>query len=138
MSSFICSDRHFNCMEAALVRLTDRNGLYSIRAWEKERVRGFVNVLFDLNHECVCAQYGDNREVYQRSRTPVKEINQFELLKAINCLRYQCEIEGLENFRELTDVETKAWDLLEDIRMELMQRIINNNSSYEKADWEIR
>lgn len=138
MSSFVCSDRHFNCMESAFNQLTGRNGIYSIRNWDRPKLKAFVDTLFNLNYECVCAQYAENREVFERFRTQVKSLTIIELLKAVNCLKYQCELDQLQRFRELTGAETTAWKLLEDIRQELMAKIIHETAAYQRGDWEIR
>jgi len=87
----------------------------------------FANDLYKMNVEAVNQRYNEINTI-----KPIKfeftPVNQFQALKSMHCLRYQCE-EG--------DVpETELFKVLDSIIHFVEHRIISSLPQYEIAEWE--
>ena len=156
MSSFICSPKHFNSVERALLRATIQQypewNLYDgSRDIDKQQalIREHMLTLRELSALCVNLQYkhhhqGELDEVIQADIAELKnasisrELSLIELHKACSCISYQIETEHLEELRPLTGNERTAILFLESIKTKLALHIIKALPEYDKAEWEIK
>lgn len=130
MSAFKCSDKHMQYIA---------NRLYSYEMLERgsrdeESVKNMVNRWIDLNIQALQERYGDSKEMYKDSKyieriNVILDLDKFQLLKALQCLRYQCS--------EGNVPDTKGYKELEEIIHEVAMSIIYSMPEYEGAEWEI-
>jgi hypothetical protein len=140
MSSFVCSSLHYNQIEHALIKKTNR-GLDALSNMTAKEVTNFVNTLYALNRETTSNKYGDDPKQYKRSKRNFNflsdsHITDVELLKALDCVVYQIELHHLTDDRELKPSEKRAMDLLDKIRDELAHLIVYSTMEYQRAPWE--
>ena len=130
MSAFKCSDKHMQYIA---------NGLYSYEMLERgsrdeESVKNMVNRWIDLNIQALQERYGDSKEMYKDSKYIEKinvtfDIDKIQLVKALQCLHYQCS--------EGNVPETKGYKELENVIREVVMSIIYSMPKYDQAEWEI-
>ena len=118
MSSFICSAKHFNSIERALIKLTNGEG-------GGKQIRVFMDTMRDLSVLCVTLQYAryykgklDEEIAAQREfvkeKTEIQRLSLPQLVGAMKCMRYQIEIEYLTELRPLTELENRCMGFMND------------------------
>lgn len=164
MSSFICSAKHFNSVENAVVDHCIDNanfwmpyniqkripGLdhHATREQKRETVHAIFTTLRELQVLCVSLQYkhhydGTLDEEIKQQMTAVKQktgvvsLTRIGLYKAIGGILYQIETEHLEELRELTQSEKDALFFARTLENGLAKDIVSDLSEYETAKWEI-
>mgnify|MGYP006318585901 CR=1 FL=1 len=166
MSSYICTPKHFNSIEASIKNLaygsqfyfpysfkTKFNALYEKRKATFDNmdacVENVVDELRRLNALCVSLQYKHHyvgkldKEIEEQTnillnfKTEKKILNKYELLAAMRCVNYQIETEHLKELRNLTESEEDALFFLKTMINELAMDIVTNLPEYEKAGWSI-
>ena len=130
MSAFKCSDKHMQYIA---------NALYSWEMLEhgsrdEESVKNMVNRWIDLNIQALQERYGDSKEMYKDSKyiekiNVVLDMDKIQLVKALQCLHYQCS--------EGNVPETKGYKELENVIREVVMSIIYSMPEYDQAEWEI-
>ena len=130
MSAFKCSDKHMQYIA---------NALYSWEMLEhgsrdEESVKNMVNRWIDLNIQALQERYGDSKEMYKDSKyiekiNVVLDMDKIQLVKALQCLHYQCS--------EGNVPETKGYKELENVIREVVMSIIYSMPEYDEAEWEI-
>lgn len=166
MSSFICSPKHFNSIEASVKNLAygsqfyfpysfkERfNALYEKRKSNFDNmdacVMNVVDELRRLNALCVSLQYKHHyegrldKEIEEQTnlllnfKKESKILNKYELLAAMKCVSYQIEEEHLKELRNLTESEEDALFFLKEMINTLAMDIVTSLPEYEKAGWSI-
>lgn len=166
MSSFICSPKHFNSIEASVKNLaygsqfyfpysfkTKFNALYEKRKATFDNMDACITNVVDelrrLNVLCVSLQYKshyegrldkeieEQTEILMHFKKEYKILNKYELLAAMKCVNYQIETEHLKELRSLTESEEDALFFLKTMVNELAMDIVTNLPEYEKAGWSI-
>lgn len=151
MSSYICSPKHFNSIEYTLIERFkyNRNDYFDYNfSKDVQVVRDYVDSLREINVLCVILQYKHHyvgvldeqieaERFFLKEKTSKKLLNDFQLLKALECLSYQIEINYLKELRGLTELEQSSLDFLSGIKNTVRRKIINNLSEYNNAEWEI-
>lgn len=166
MSSFICSPKHFNSIEASIKNLAygsqfyfpysfkqKFNALYEKRKATFDNMDTCVNNVIDelrrLNALCVSLQYKhhyegrldkeieEQTEILMNSKKEHKILNKYELLAAMKCVNYQIEEEHLKELRALTESEEDALFFMSEMINCLAMDIVTNLPEYEKAGWSI-
>ena len=165
MSSYICSAKHFNSIEKKLEELVYEQDFYipySLRnvvpKWYEKRkysfdvifeeIKNIINSLRELNVVCVSLQYkhhyigvldeeikNELKEV--KRKTSIKNLTKHGLYNALKCLNYQIEIEHLEDIRELTIEEQKAYLFLKEFTYSLCEDIVSNLEEDKTNTWSI-
>ena len=130
MSAFKCSDKHMQYIA---------NGLYSFDMLEKgsrdeESVKNMVNRWIDLNIQALKERYGDSEDMYKGYKyinqiNVILDLNKVQLIKALQCLHYQCS--------EGNVPDSKGYKELEEVTQEVVMSIIYSMPEYEEAEWEI-
>ena len=127
MSAFLCNQKHMQCIA---------DGLFTIRGGESDCEKSTieqVNRFIAMNLEALAQRYegidwGKSPEI--KGLQVDLELNVVQLVKALQCLRYQCsegDVPESEVYRELGDVIHEA-----------MSYTIRLLPDYERADWGIR
>jgi hypothetical protein len=166
MSSFICSPKHFNSLENAIISLTDDNNfrfpysfketfptLYDSRNFTSAQIKQtageIVDTLRSLNALCVTLKYKHHyagtldTEIESQTRTLMSNkkafthLNKIALFKSLRCVNYQIEIESLKELRDLTELETNAMFFMKEFCDALAYHIIGGLDAYDKAPWGI-
>lgn len=152
MSAFICSDNHFNSIRKtlksyALGNLTSEYVYPIIRACREygadpeAMIDTLIETMYSLNCETYGAKYSEDVSEMvavglskyggQLLETP------WQLLKALKCLDYQIEIDGLEQYRKLIEPETNSLKLVTQLIGSIQDSIIRQLPEYKAAKWEI-
>jgi hypothetical protein len=141
MSSFICSNAHFNSIEKAINKRRLNNPMDCLNTFDSYNDAGVTQIVdtwFNLNCEAVSLQYGDELVKTNRVRTtPIKELSDVGLYKALCCLHYQIELEHILAVRSLTEFETKAYELMEKATNEISGNIVYKHPEYRDSAWSI-
>jgi hypothetical protein len=158
MSSFICSELHFNSVEYYIAqRQLGNDPIYCLRKLAKtankwttsEEIAGFVDALREINVLCTTLKYkhhyegkldteieGQKKTLFNNKATRL-QLNEFGLYKALQCINYQIEIFHLTEIRALTATEELAMQLLGEISNEIAAKIIRKLPEYTAAAWSI-
>jgi hypothetical protein len=137
MSSFLHTPNHFNSIENSLISLKQKK--YIFNRISKLDISECIDVHRKLSVICVFNQYKEKFDVEKNiknlldNKTACILLNPIELYKAIDSMEYQIEIQHLG--REITDDETRAINLLKDIKINLADFIIDKLPEYDKAKW---
>lgn len=155
MSSFICGSKHFNSVEVSLKHWFNggKASMLSYKFAEKLQYEGetmvsdYVDTLRRLNVLCVFLQY---KHVYEgrveqeivanttnllTNRGGGSVLSLVKLIKALQCINYQIEIEYLEELRELTAEESMAMQMTEKLINDLCTYIVTSSKEYDEAEW---
>lgn len=158
MSSFICNPEHFNSIERALKSLGNDTSFYLTPKFSKllksfhpqddyEAITIFMDTLRELSVLCVSLQYKhhyvgfldkeieDQKAILFSDKHSSITLDHVGLLKAIQCVGYQIELEHLQELREITEAEQNAIGLIEGYEQTLSMYIINKLPSYEASAW---
>jgi hypothetical protein len=144
MSSFVCSDAHFNSIQRALTSShkfsqyrSSYSPYYCLRDYNEKQIGSLVDTWHTINYEAVARQYGDNLFIPNRNHKDFKVITESGLVKALQCLNYQIEIHHIKNVRKLTTEEETAMDILGNLISEINENIVNKLPEYNTAEWEL-
>jgi|TARA_R110000868_G_scaffold74337_8_gene214965 hypothetical protein len=161
MSSFICSSRHFNSIEAAALRVLRESryntfdlkavGLYKYDVTPKDTINvltGLISSLRDINVLCASLQSRKHFEgkldfiieaglIEVRHGKQMVNLSDLGLLNALNCLDYQIELEHLTEIRTLTVEELRAIEFLKLFRNSLALFICGNLPEDKTNKWSI-
>lgn len=166
MSSFICSPKHFNSIEASIKNLAYGSQFYFPYSFKKKFpalyekrkqtfdnmdacVENVVDELRRLNALCVSLQYKNHyvgkldteieeqTSILMNCKKESKLLNKYELLAALKCVGYQIETEHLKDLRHLTEQEENTLYFLTEMINALAMDIVTSLPAYEKAGWSI-
>lgn len=164
MSSFICTPKHFNSIEAKFFKMLYRGDFYcpyslkeicpkwyNKRNWTQEVIEeeifNHLNTLRELNALCVCLQYRDSAEPgtldkdieeqtkITKIKTSIKDLTDLGFYNALRCLFYQIETEHLKELRSLTVEEENAMQFLDIIINVLANYIVGNLPKDKTNTW---
>ena len=126
MSSFICTSEHFNSIDKGLknseiIKVLHLQNFEFIKS--ENSISECINELRNLNVLCVSLQYKHHyknldQEIVEQleivnSKTKSKALSPLGLFNALKCIRYQIEVEHLEELRKLSEEEVNALNFLE-------------------------
>ena len=158
MSSFICSELHFNSVEYYIAqRQLGNDPIYCLRKLVKtankwatsEEIAEFVDTLRTLSVLCVSLQYrhhhkngldseiAEQRKTLFNNKTIRVHLSDVSAYKAFQCISYQLEISHLTEIRKLTSDEELAMELLHEITCEIAMKIVRRLPEYTAAAWSI-
>lgn len=144
MSVSVCSMKHFSSIENELhmrVHSNESKKLYTLHTFKiltNDQIEDLVDTWYSLNLESYHMRYRkDVTTDHQRERANFKHLMPIAFFKALKCLRYQIEKTTIEEFRNLTEREEIAFNVLNEIIQEVAEQIIKATEEYDKADWEI-
>lgn len=163
MSSFINSAEHFNSVENALAELTYKQGFYvpySLKqiapkfyakqhySFEtvRDEIKGIIDTLKELQVVCVTLQYKHHYEgVLDKEietqmnlvkiKSNIEGLSLCGIVKALNCIDYQIEVEHLKELRELTNEEQNALTFVREMVNALNMHIVSDLPEYESAKY---
>jgi hypothetical protein len=163
MSSFLHSANHFNSVEQGIINLIQRNANYYLpysfkkllpEAYQKSHnqkthkmgieIKDFMNCIRSISVLCVNLQYKHHstnvdediqNELFElmtnkKESTVLKPI---DLLKALQSINYQIEIEHLKELRELTPKETASIFILNELINSIAMYIVTNTEDYNNS-----
>lgn len=141
MSSSLCGDNHFQFIANQLTSLgfESRHEL-SLYNWKiptdhssfEETVLETVNSWKLLNYYALEQRYDDktDSDIPLLKHTELKYAKPIQLIKALECLRYQCS--------EGDAIKKPSYNMLEKTINFLMMKYIHALPEYDKAEWEVR
>lgn len=141
-------------IQSMVWEMRDRFPAISGRRPDQERaIKAEVENVFDnlrqLSVLCVSLQYKHHyegtldREIQEctddlmKNRQKRKPLTKIGLIKALQCISYQIEIQHLKELRELTADERRALDFLDIFVPNLALDIIQRGEQYDREAWEI-
>lgn len=126
MSAFIVSHETMNRVVASILPLR----LHQVTVFSSFEPNDIARDLYRLNNKAVEARYGkmDSDPMANYTFALSKVYNKFELLKACQCLRYQCA--------EGDVVKNPLFLFLNNHVNYLMNEIVRFMPEYEKAAWD--
>jgi hypothetical protein len=160
MSSFLHSSTHFNSVEKSLFKLISDNSSYylpySIKeffvdCYNKNQQKGlceindFMNTIRNISVLCTNLQYKNHDTVnldadieysYQELITNTKnsiKLSDIDLLKALQSINYQIEINHLTNLRSLTKKEEVSMFILNELINSIAIHIVTNTTEYNNS-----
>lgn len=148
MSVLIPNDEVFNYIHAGMTRAAYRrvcdewySGTMSSHFKhydiEKESKR-LIESWMELNLLSYHIKYRENRDELQvafKETYTHKEMQEHQLLKYIQCVDYNIEIETIEDLLEISEQQRKDYKLLKQWCNDVMIAIINETPKYKKATW---
>ncbi len=90
-------------------------------------LNGLGMAMLRLNREAVNQRYGEDEKVKGRYRFSDTLIEQFQALKSLNCLLYQCS--------EGTVPDNPLFKALSSIADRMAQGIVSDLPEYQRAEW---
>lgn len=95
-----------------------------------EVVRRVIRCLYDLNRLALVTRYGDSYDPAATLRLgPGRMLDVVGLIKALNCLAYQCG--------EYLTADTTLYAHLQTYIGELAAGVVARLPAYDRADWEV-
>lgn len=133
MSSFIVSNGCMNNIINGLFWNHEFKRMYnhtleSAGYSESKDFERLGNELFALNRLAVNSRYNEIGLIQCFKWVDNSQVNKFQVLKSLHCLRYQCS--------EDTADETKAYNFLNKIIQQWTDFIIRDIPEYDKAKWD--
>lgn len=133
MSSFIVSNECMNNVINGLFWNHEFRGMYrhtleSAGYSKSEDFERLADELFTLNRLAVNSRYNEVGLIQCFKWIDNAQVNKFQVLKSLHCLRYQCSEDRAD--------ETKAFDFLNKIIGEWTDFIISSIPEYHKAKWD--
>lgn len=103
----------------------------------EHKAKEIVKTWCKLNEESYCIKYKyipyNLAEYLSFNKT--EQINTFQMLKYLKCIRYNIEEEEIKQIRNLTPTEETYIKLLNTAIKEIQGRIINDIPEYQNAKW---
>lgn len=134
MSSFIVSHECMNNIINGLFWNVDfknrhRHILVDAGYKESKDFKKLAKELYNLNYDAVDGRYDEKneRESVKSFEWVDKDVDKFQVLKSMHCLRYQCS--------EGNVPETKLYKLLSELIEAWESFIIHSMPEYESAEW---
>lgn len=146
MSSFQCTDKHFRTIEKGLIKRQSESHCYALREYHTaSMITDLVKEWHKLNQVTVSIQYKEPIDNYALTAKKGDSLTDVQLLKALQCLYYQIEMEQFDqtykepkNFvREATDFEKEIYKVLEEVIQYLSSKVISALPEYNDAKWSI-
>lgn len=108
------------------------------RSMSEEDIKQVIITLCNLNEESFDKRYKQEPDKVKQSkfinlRFDLPKINCFQMLKYLQCINYNIEIETIE--RELTSIEKDSMKILNIAIEEIKQHIISEIPEYKQAQW---
>lgn len=105
-----------------------------------ETLQDIISTLYSLNAKSYNLRYNEDCDTilhYPNNLQKIKNIhNEYSLLKSLQCLACNIDIEELEAVDFVSYEETKSYEFLIDFIEQLKNYIIDNNELYKSAAWE--
>lgn len=130
MSSFICTDKHFQEMYNFIMH----QDFSQYEFTGKDTAKKFVSDLRKTNIKSFNLQYKDNEKVDWMNFTITNFcISEVEFIKYCECLLYQIELEDTKEMLRLYKIISKVQKKI----LEVSNKAYSYNVDYEKAGWGI-
>ncbi len=138
MSSFICSPRTINRITTYLSEAEASGSIHNsgiqfllkknrISLIETKKCEEFANCLLALNKIGTDTRYKENGLV-QKMRFEWEHCDDFQALKSLRCLLYQCNEENVPKM--------KLFKVLDRLADAIAYKIIGQTKEYEAAEWD--
>lgn len=147
MSSFIHSAEMFNSVEHKILSAKTSDKVWELREVSKAQIQSMIEQIRSISVLCVCLQYKHHYEgvLDVEIEKEIKSVNStkefkrmnslVDLIKAMNSINYQIEINHLKDLRNLTDLENDALELFDKIETAICKHIVSNLSEYDNSKW---
>lgn len=166
MSSFINSSKHFACIQKSIISLwSQRTSMLeykiakivpelsvnrrSTREVVEAKLTEIMHTIIDIQITCVFLQYrhhyagkldqeiSETKKQIKTNLNNGKALSMPGLLKAIQCMFYQIELEYLTDLRPLSTEEEVTINFFRTLEKALVYEIATHTSEYENSAWSI-